>query len=229
MDSVLPGDSASHTGVQEVDEASALAGAAEDVPFTFKFKAPSGRIHRLQVVGSAGLGELVQVVAEKLGNEAEGIGGVPTFGDGKLGHKGFALSYLDNEGDTVSITTDHDLLEAIALARAARKDKVDFFVHDSEKPAMTATVDPQPAIIIPPTPPESQVKQRKRYEEEEEDEEEQQNITERRKERKAVSAPQAKSEQIIQGVPNEMLLPGALVVLGAVIAVTFALGRASSK
>lgn len=224
-DSVLPTDSASHNGAQDIDEHSALAGAIEDTPFTFKFKAPGGRVHRLQVVASAGLADFIGVVAEKLGNEADGIGGVPTFEDGKLGHAGFALSYLDNEGDTVSITTDHDLLEAILLARQARKDKVDLFVHDPEKPAMIATVDPQPAIV-PPTPPESsQVRHRKRYEEEEE-EEESPSVRDRRRERRA-AAPAKEQEQIIQGVPNELLLPGAIVVLGAVIVITFAIGRSS--
>lgn len=221
-DSVLPTDSASHHGGQDMDEASALAGAVEDTPFTFKFKAPGGRVHRLQVVASHGLAELISVVGEKLGHEADSLGGVPAFEDGKLGHAGFALSYMDNEGDTVSITTDHDLLEAIVLARQARKDKVDLFVHDPEKPAIPATVDPQPAII-PPTPPESHVRQRRRYDSEDEEEE---SPSVRRKGRKSGAEAKAQ-EQIIQGVPNELLLPGAVVLLGAVIVVTFTLGRSS--
>ncbi|EMD00265.1 hypothetical protein BAUCODRAFT_30741 [Baudoinia panamericana UAMH 10762] len=227
LDSVLPGDSASHNGVPELDEHSALAGAVEDTPFTFKFKAPGGRVHRLQVVASAGLAELIAVVAEKLGAEVDSIGGMPSFEDGRLSYTGFALSYMDNEGDTVSLTTDADLLEAITLARQAGKDKVDLFVHDPEKPAMTATVEPQPVYAAnPPTPPESAIRQRKRVDEEE-DEEDMPNVTERRKEKK--SAQPKQQEQIIQGVPNEMLLPGALVVLGVVIVVTFVIGRASSR
>lgn len=220
LDSVLPGDSASHHGAEE--DISAITGAVEDQPFTFKFKAPSGRVHRLQVIAAAGLEILIGAVAEKLGSEAESLGGVPTFtAENKISHTGFALSYMDNEGDTVSITTDHDLLEAITLAQSARKDKVDLFVHDPEKPALPPTTEPQPAII-PPTPPESQVRQRKKVIEDEEDEEE------------AAPVPRAKKtaqpntqEQIIQGVPNDLLLPGALVVLGVAIIVTFAIGRSS--
>ena len=228
LDSVMPGDSASHNGMPDADEHSAITGAVEDTPYTFKFKAPNGRVHRLQVVASAGLVELISVVAEKLGSEVDGIGGLPTFEDGKVAHAGFALSYTDNEGDTVSITTDHDLLEAISLARAARKDKVDLFVHDPEKPALPPNLDPQPVSAVPPTPPESQIRQRKLYEEDEE--ELLPTVAERRRERKAMPAQQPKQqEQVIQGVPNELLLPGALVVLGAVIAITFAVGRASSS
>lgn len=224
-DSVLPTDSASHNGIEH-EEASALAGAVEDVPFTFKFKAPGGRVHRLHVVASQGMPELVSTIADKLGHEAEVIGGVPAFENGKLQHAGFALSYLDNEGDTVSITTDHDLLEAIMLAKEARKDKVDLFVHDPEKPAMPATLDPQPAII-PPTPTESSVR-RRRQQESSEDEDEEQSVTQRRRDRKAAASQGAKAQdQIIQGVPNEVLLPGAIGVLAVVILVTFMAGRSS--
>ena len=224
-DSVLPTDSASHNGIEH-EEASALAGAIEDTPFTFKFKAPGGRVHRLHVVASQGMTELVSTIADKLGHEAEAIGGVPAFENGKLQHAGFALSYLDNEGDTVSITTDHDLLEAIMLAKEARKDKVDLFVHDPEKPAMPTTLDPQPAII-PPTPTESSVRRRKQQESSE-DEEEEQNVTQRRRDRKAAASQGAKAqEQIIQGVSNEVLLPGAIGVLAVVILVTFVAGRSS--
>lgn len=224
-DSVFPADSASHHGGDNIDETSVLAGAIEDTPFTFKFKSPGGRVHRLQVVAAAGMAELISVVSSKLGHEADAIGGVPTFEAGKLGHAGFALSYLDNEGDTVSITTDHDLVEAITLARQARKDKVDLFVHDPEKPAIAAAVDPQPAII-PPTPPESHVRQRKRYEEEDEQDQESPSVRDRRRDRKAAASQSDKQqEQVIQGVPNDLLLPGALVILGAVIVITFAIGR----
>lgn len=249
LDSVLPGDSASHNGVPDTDEHSALeyASPSEAAPFTFKFKAPGGRVHRLQVVAASGLADLVAAVAEKLGHEAEALGGTPTFEEGSLSHTGFALSYLDNEGDTVSLTTDADLLEAIALARQARKDKVDLFVHHPERPAIPITLDPQPASVsIPPTPPESQIRPRKVYapaeedeeggEEEEEEEEEDgeqgvvSHVTERRRERKSATSPKTgQQEQILPGVPNEMLLPGALVVLGVVVVVTFAIGRASSR
>jgi len=229
LDSVLPTDSASHNGIAENDETSALAGAIEDIPFTFKFKAPSGRVHRLQVIASAGLGDLISVVAEKLGGEADGIGGVPAFDDGRLSHTGFALSYLDNEGDTVSITTDSDLVEAITLARQVRKDKVDLFVHDPEKPAIPVTLEPQPAMV-PPTPPESQIRRRRAYDDEEDEGEgEARRAVERRATRKSTGAQSKQQEQIIQGVPNDLLLPGALVVLGAVLIITFAVGRASSR
>jgi hypothetical protein len=233
--SVLPGDSASHHGAHDPDEQS-LAGPVEDIPFTFKFKAPSGRVHRLQVVASAGLSELITAVASKLGNEVDGIGGVPTYEDSKISPTGFALSYMDNEGDSVSITTDHDLLEAITMARQARQDKVDLYVHDPEKPAVpVAPVEQTIVAPAPATPVETLPKLRRRHDadgaEDEEDAEKEEGLSkvqERRRERKATSsAAQQPAEQIIQGVPNDLLLPGAVVILAVVVVITFTLGRSS--
>jgi len=223
-DSVLPNDSASHVG--DSPAASALAGAPashlEDIPFAFKFKAPSGRVHRLQVVASAGIEELVSSVVAKLGSEVDAIGGSPTFEDGQISKAGFALSYLDNEGDTVSITTNQDLVEAISLSRLANRDKVDLFVHDPEKPPLAATIDPQPALPKPATPPESVIRERKQFFDEENEEEE-------ARPRQRGQSTVAKQEEIIAGVPNDLLLPGAIVTLAVVIVAVFALGRASNR
>jgi hypothetical protein len=176
-------------------------------------------MHRLQVVASEGIVDLVTQVGQKLGSETETIGGMPEVVEGAVGKSGFALSYLDNEGDTVSITTDRDLLEAITLAHRSHREKVDLFVHDPEQPALAATVDPQPALAKPPTPPESVLRERKRHDSDEEEEDH---------ERKRRSRTQpTQQEQLIAGVPNELLLPGAIVTLAVVIVGVFALSRTS--
>lgn len=226
-DSVLPHESASHVGADS-PAGSAAAGAApspvsEDVPFAFKFKAPSGRVHRLHVVPSGGLGELVSGVLDKLGKEVDQVGGAPSVEDGKLSNTGFALGYLDNEGDTVSITTDKDMIEAITLAHQLHRDKVDLFVHDPDKPPLAATVDPHPTVK-PPSPPESAVRQRRKFEDEEDED-----LFEDRPRRKHAHAQMQPQEQFIAGVPNEVLLPGAIVTLAVVIVGVFALTRTGSR
>ncbi|KAF2641307.1 CBS and PB1 domain-containing protein [Massarina eburnea CBS 473.64] len=219
--SVAPNESASMHG-GDSPPPSMLAGAPqpalEEVPFSFKFKAPSGRVHRVQVVASAGVEELISNVAAKLGSEVDAIGGIPSFEGGKISMDGFALSYLDNEGDTVSITTNHDLIEAISLAHAAHHDKVDLFIHDPEQPAIQTTTEPQPSLPKPPTPPESVLRERKQFFDSEE------NYSRPRSQPSA-----AKQEDVIAGVPNELLLPGAIVTLAVVIVGVFALGRATSR
>jgi hypothetical protein len=227
--SVAPGDSASHTGADSPARsvASPQEPPAEQVPFPFKFKAPSGRVHRLQVVAADGMAELIASVTAKLGAEVDAVGGEATFVDGKLGKSGYALSYLDNEGDTVSITTDRDLLDAILLARQGRREKVDLFVHDPEKPPLSATLDPQPVIAPLPTPPISTVRERRNFAPPEEDEESEEEQPVRARNRKAAVKPQ--EQQIVAGVPNELLLPGAIAALAVVIIGVFAISRSSSR
>lgn len=223
-DSVLPNDSASHHGEDVHSELLEHHHTDDvDIPFAFKFKAPSGRVHRVNVVVSEGIAAFVANVTAKLGQETEAVGGEPSVEDGKLSSTGFALSYLDNEGDTVSITTDQDLIDAVTQARKLHHEKVDLFVHDPSQPPIPATVDPQPALSKPPTPPESVLRERvsKHVEDEEED-------TFSRASKHALPQRQAE-EQLIAGVPNDLLLPGAIVTLAAVIAGVFILSRSTSR
>lgn len=228
--SVAPGDSASHTGadspIHSIVSRTQPEIPMEEIPFAFKFKAPSGRVHRLQVVAAEGMGELIASVVAKLGAEVQAVGGEATFVDGKLGESGFALSYMDNEGDTVSITTNRDLTDAILLARQSGRDKVDLFVHDPEKPPMSMTLDPQRAVSQYSTPPASVVRERRKRSEEYEEDEDEDDHPVRARGRKGAS--QAAEVQVISGVPNELLLPGAIVTLAVVIVGVFAITRATS-
>lgn len=224
VDSVQPNDSASHNGDESRSDSPDMPSAdLEDSPFPFKFKALSGRVHRLQVVASAGMEDLVSNVTAKLGGEVDAVGGRATVEDGKLLASGFALSYLDNDGDTVSITTDQDLLDAITLSRQHHREKVDLFVHDPEKPPMSATVDPRPVLSKPLTPPSSTMKGRRRILENEDEDE---MPTPVKKERRP-KAQAKEAEQFVAGVPNEVLLPGAIVTLAVVIVGVFAISRSS--
>ena len=64
-----------------------------------------------------------------------------------------------------------------------------------------------------------------------EEEEDDDSPSVRSKDRKAnvAAKSQEQAAQVIPGVPNELLLPGAIAVLAGVIVVTFAVGRASSR
>ncbi|CAG8979892.1 hypothetical protein HYALB_00013076 [Hymenoscyphus albidus] len=227
--SVAPNDSASHLGDSPPHSMVSRQPEVhpEDVPFPFKFKAPSGRVHRMQVIGAHGLAELIAAVIAKLGSEVEAVGGPATFEDGQLGSSGFALSYMDDDGDTVSITTDQDLLEAIQLARQGHRDKVDLFIHDPEKPAISATLDPQPVISHEPSPPASQTVRHRKRVVSEDDEESEDEVPIKSRPRRAHSKPV--EEQVIAGVPNELLLPGAIVTLAVVIVGVFTLARVTSR
>ncbi|KAI5466839.1 hypothetical protein BGZ63DRAFT_398469 [Mariannaea sp. PMI_226] len=233
-DSLAPGDSASHVGLESPPRSVIPEGhethLPEELPFAFKFKAPSGRVHRVKVVAVDGMEAFVSAVAAKLGNEADGIGGVPPVEDGKIIGAGFALSYLDDEGDSVSITTNQDLVEAVLLARHERHDKVDLFVHDPEKPPVST-----PEIALPTPSGTSGLRERRKWWPEEEDEEfdededdEDEAASTMRRPRRTRAAPPV-PEQLIAGVPNDLLLPGAIVTLAVVIVGVFTIARATSR
>lgn len=233
-ESVAPGDSASHVGVDSpprsvVPESPGIVAPAE-LPFPFKFKATSGRVHRLQVIAAHGMEAFVASVAAKMGPEADAIGGVPVVEDGKISGPGFALSYLDDEGDSVSITTDNDLLEAILLARQGRREKVDLFVHDPEKPPI-APIPPieTPALPTPPATSSVGLRERRRAYDDDEDDYEEDDDDESMVRRARRSRNGQTQEQVIAGVPNELLLPGAIVTLAVVIVGVFTITRATSR
>ncbi|KAI0886957.1 uncharacterized protein GGS22DRAFT_178930 [Annulohypoxylon maeteangense] len=225
---VAPGDSASHVGMESSPVHSSLAHQQPgDAPFAFKFKAPSGRVHRLQIIASEGIEQFVENVLGKLGSEVEAIGGAPVVEDGRLSPGGFAMSYLDDEGDTVSITTDQDLLEAVLLARHHHREKVDLFVHDPEKPPVAATQPDVSAITPAASSAPSDVRRRRHVQDDDEEyESDEDYATARRRKR---SSAYIEPEQVIAGVPNELLLPGAIVALAVVIVGVFTISRATSR
>jgi hypothetical protein len=229
-DSVLPNDSASHHGIESPDHSAAGGASAnqklETQPFPFKFRAPSGSMHRIQFAGASGVAGLVALVVEKLGGEVEAVGGAPQVSaDGKIvGGTGFAMAYLDNEGDTVSVTTNGDLLEAIALASRAGREKVDLFVHDPAKPAIPATVDPHPGL---PAKDGLRTRRKLAASEEEYDEEEEGGRGVRQRGGPALGGLQ--QEQMVPGVPNDLLLPGAIVTLAVVIVAVFTISRTTQR
>ncbi|KAI1503982.1 ribosomal protein subunit S4 [Biscogniauxia marginata] len=229
IDSVVaPGDSASHVGMDSPSH-SMVEHAPADIPFAFKFKTPSGRVHRLHVIASHGIEEFVLNVASKLGNEADAIGGVPLVEDGKLSFGGFAVSYLDDEGDPVSITTDQDLLEAILLARHSHLEKVDLIIHDPEKPPVSGAA-PQielSAHTPPASSAPSELRRRRTIVDDEDDESDEEDYATARRRKRAST--HLEPEQVIAGVPNELLLPGAIVTLAVVIVGVFAISRVSSR
>ncbi|KAJ5611721.1 hypothetical protein N7528_008826 [Penicillium herquei] len=228
--SVLPNESASHHGGEEHSEVASQhhKEPAEDVPFPFKFKAPSGRVHRVNVLTTAGVEELVKQVTAKLGAEVEAVGGEAIAEEGRLSNTGYALSYMDNEGDTVSITTDQDMLDAINLARRTHHDKVDLFVHDPAQPPIPVPAPtPVPVEPLPVKPATPIIEEHSSVADDTATEEPVPVVKPRAQQ--FPSHGHGPEEQLIAGVPNDLLLPGAIVTLAAVIAGVFILSRPSGR
>ncbi|RMJ18786.1 hypothetical protein BHE90_002025 [Fusarium euwallaceae] len=237
-DSLAPGDSASHIGLESPPRSLIHDGMEtrlpEERPFPFKFKAPSGRVHRVKVIATEGMDAFVAVVAAKLGAEADGIGGVPPVEEGKITGPGFALSFIDDDGDSISITTDNDLLEAVLLTRQAHRDKVDLFVHDPEKPPVSEPAEVS-ALATPSISTGAGLRERRKWwpdeeeDEEDEDEDDDAGSTVRRSRRSRTAPAPPIQEQVIAGVPNELLLPGAIAMLAVAIVGVFTISRLTSR
>ncbi|KAI0824114.1 CBS-domain-containing protein [Trametes gibbosa] len=140
---VHPNDSAS---VVDDDQESALAGYPKDknpsiagppapIPpvddgtYVFKFRTPSGRTHRFQARHD-NVETLREIVAGKLATDPY-FTGYKTSDPSELppDPTDFTLSYTDEDGDIVLITSDTDVSDAVKIARASHIDRVVLFIQ----------------------------------------------------------------------------------------------------
>jgi len=198
-DPVVPNDSASFVAVQDDVRSNSGSPAIKDESFLFKFKSPAGRVHRLRFDTALGLGDFRSIIGEKLtGDEIAVIGGIDAS------DVGFAISFVDDDGDVVSILSVADLSESVAIAKRSGRDKVDIYIHHPNQPprmepaAQVAKVDPLDTV------------------------------------EKVVANAERGSEgpfvkESVGGIPTELLLPGAIVVLAVVIVGVFVATRSSGS
>ena len=103
----------------------------DDGTYVFKFRTPSGRTHRFQSRHDD-VEHLREIVVGKLTTD-------PFFTEYQASEEheeahrpdptDFVLSYTDADGDTVLITSDHDVTDAVKIAREAGTDRVVLFVQ----------------------------------------------------------------------------------------------------
>ena len=200
----------------------------DDGTYVFKFRTPSGRTHRFQA-RSDNYENIFDIVAGKL--TADPFFEAPPAAEGDAPQlqpdpTDFALSYTDSDGDTVLISTDVDVADAVRIARNACSDRVILFLvggftwdgagaGDSEKKAKnitsavavaeeeitkaetTSTGLPDGSQAPPPTAA------------------------------LGVSLPPLNDE--IFGIPRDMILPASLGFLGVVIIGIFVASRITSR
>jgi len=105
---------------------------ADDGTYVFKFRTPSGRTHRFQSRHDD-VEHLREIVAGKLAADPFFTEYQASEEENEEAHRpdptDFVLSYTDADGDTVLITSDHDVTEAVTIARGAGTDRVVLFVQ----------------------------------------------------------------------------------------------------
>ncbi|KAH3683586.1 hypothetical protein WICPIJ_005433 [Wickerhamomyces pijperi] len=117
----------------------------------------------------------------------------------QLEQEKFAISYLDDEGDVVAITNDQDLTDCVIINKINSKlDKADLFIHHPDE-----DINLEEFLASKKKPSASKMGNTDQ----------------------SSSGTSASANQIIEGVANEVVLGGGLFVLGAALAIAFALGR----
>ncbi|KAH3668797.1 hypothetical protein OGAPHI_002552 [Ogataea philodendri] len=139
-DIVRPSDSVSFTGAPETNS-SALKPATVEVDFNepvfFKFKSPQGRTHRVSCKPSDGIEPLRELIGSKLSRQEMRTLLSPAK-DSETGEslepaEQFAISYVDDEGDLVAITTDQDLKDCVFVVSNLNLDKINLLIHHPDQ------------------------------------------------------------------------------------------------
>ncbi|PFH46987.1 hypothetical protein AMATHDRAFT_68612 [Amanita thiersii Skay4041] len=190
----------------------------EDGTYVFKFRTPSGRTHRFQSRHD-NVEHLREIIAGKLVTD-------PHFTEFKASPENpdhpdpndFILSYTDADGDTVLITSDNDVSDAVKIARGSGQDRVVLFVQGGRgwaeggadkidiKAAETtaaAQEEREAEKTASPTPVEIHIPQQQ--------------------------PPQKREAEEVFGIPKDLLLPASIGVLAAVIVGVFTISRLTSS
>ncbi|KAL6451033.1 mug70 Meiotically up-regulated gene 70 protein [Candida maltosa Xu316] len=168
---IKPSDSVSH--VESLPLKSSTFGSSslniDEIAFTFKFTSPGidGRAHRIVMKSTDGVAKLRELISGKLHDKDYAALNITKD------EEDFAISYVDDEGDVVHITTDDDLNECIFINLKLQNDKADIYLHN---PHEHAPIEKIKSIH-----------------------------------KKSKSG----SNSLIPGIPNEILIPTVLAILGA--------------
>lgn len=242
MSEVHPNDSAS---VMDDDQVSALDSyahrkgissapvpiPADDGTYVFKFRTPSGRTHRFQSRHDD-VEHLREIVTGKLTTDPFFVDFEPTEGaTTKPDPTDFHLSYTDADGDSVLITSDHDVTEAVKIARGTGSDRVVLVLqggkgwadalalrtaakeaaatvaavepHEIEKPLEPVAASPEPSAVNSPIPFKETVPEE-------------------------IKKRAAHSDEVF-GIPKDLLLPASIGALAVVIIGVFTISRLTAN
>jgi PB1 domain len=188
---------------------------ADDGTYVFKFRTPSGRTHRFQARHDD-VEHLREIIAGKLATD-------PFFTEFKLTEEtdhhpdptDFHLSYTDGDGDSVLITSDDDVTDAVKIARLAQSDRVVLHVQGGKGWVEAPTLYDEIPVPVP-----QDVKAVEKTEAVVPD-------------TPAHTPPPSHSAAPIQdeifGIPKDLLLPASIGALAVVIIGVFTISRLTSS
>ncbi|RDB29013.1 CBS domain-containing protein CBSCBSPB3 [Hypsizygus marmoreus] len=202
---------------QKAGAAPSVAGPlpADDGTYVFKFRTPSGRTHRFQARHDD-VDHLRDIVGGKLATD-------PFFtdfqgeSDIRPDPMDFHLSYTDADGDTVLVTSDSDVTDAVKIARQAGTDRVVLFVQGGKGWEEAGKKEVKAAQVIAAARKEVQ-----------EIEKAESVIAEPPKYTPPPLAPLPLQEEVF-GIPKDLLLPASIGALAVAIITVFTISRLTSS
>ncbi|KAF9164585.1 hypothetical protein DFQ27_002235 [Actinomortierella ambigua] len=184
----------------------------ESTVFVFKFKSPtSNTVHRF-TADYTNLSALRETIMEK------------EHMVGDIDPSELNISYMDDEQDYVIMTSDADLTDSVSIAKKQGHNRVMLFVSD---PRATTILPPAPV----PAPAASTVSASVPETTEEAARtsiEQTPSTTQSGSRPETVEEPKKKQSELrkmLESIPDEYLLPGALVTLSVTILTVFAISR----
>lgn len=215
---IFPNESAS---VVAEDRSEILHKHAEEesTTFVFKFKSPvSNKVHRF-TADFTSLDNLREIIREK---EPFGLESDPSQ---SALFEEFNISYMDDEQDYVMMTSDADLADSVTIARKQGENRVMLYVSDPKASTILSPTTPAPTpipatIITPSTISAPRISVPSPVTEEPT------HKTHRRLASEETNKkPASELKKMLESIPDEYLLPGALVTLSVTIIVVFAIAR----
>lgn len=214
----------------------------DDGTYLFKFIAPSGSAHRFQarydsyefvreiIHGKIQTDPFIMQVDDHAGGDAsKADGSKPDSND-------FQLSYFDDDNDLVLITTDQDMMDSVNLAKKQSKDRVVLHLRggkswgdlESVKKKNVGQITRLKAVS---EAEEKEVEENEEVEEFTPDEKEPSSRSSKSRSHSKRSGMTKKhgpsSEDVVGGIPKDMVLPAAIGFLGFVILGVFLASRPS--
>ncbi|KAI8360602.1 hypothetical protein B0O80DRAFT_381797 [Mortierella sp. GBAus27b] len=206
----------------------------ESTTFVFKFKSPvSNKVHRF-TADYTSLNNLREIILEK-----EPFGPESDPSQSALLEE-FNISYMDDEQDYVMMTSDADLADSVAIARKQGENRVMLFVTDprastvlpgtaaaSVVTSTPTTPAPTPAPIVAPPPVAAPVSAPTSHTGDpahkaghaHHPHHNQTHVADPNKK------PASEFKKMLDSIPDEYLLPGALLTLSVTIITVFAIAR----
>ena len=203
-ESALEGYPRKKTG-RDIPNITGMAPSApvDDGTYVFKFHTPSGCTHRFQARHDS-VEMLREIVGGKLSTDPffTRFDGLP---EEKPDPTDFTLSYMDADGDVVLITSDIDIADAVKIARTRGSDRVVLFIQGGKHwadagadkgEAKAANEGAQEQLKVEAPPAEP-----------------------------AAVPPKAPEQELVLGIPKDMLLPASIGALAFVILGVFTISR----